>query len=75
METLRSKGSLLGRLVAARCMAAGLATGASAQADASRHNVVVIMADDLDLASVDKLLALGLMPHLQQNFVDEGVRV
>jgi arylsulfatase A-like enzyme len=74
METLRSDGSLLGRLAAVFCMVAGLAAGASAQSDAPRYNVVLIMADDLDVASVDKMLALGLMPHLRHDFVDEGVR-
>ena len=74
METLRSEGSLFGRLAAVFCMVAGFAAGALAQSDAPRYNVVVIMADDLDVASVDKMLALGLMPHLQHDFVDEGVR-
>ncbi len=74
MERLRSNGSMLARLAAVCCLVAGFAAGASAQSDAPRYNVVLIMADDLDVASVDKALALGLMPHLQQRFVDEGVR-
>jgi hypothetical protein len=51
METLRSNGSPLGRLAAAVIRVAGLAAGAPAQSDVPRYNVVVIMADDLDVAS------------------------
>jgi arylsulfatase A-like enzyme len=36
-------------------------------------NLIVIMTDDLDVVSLDALLASGLMPHLQE-LIDQGVR-
>jgi hypothetical protein len=37
-------------------------------------HVVVIMADDLDVHTVETLLALGFLPNLQQYVVGRGVR-
>ena len=40
----------------------------------TRHDVVVIMADDLDVHSLETMVWLGLMPAFKENFVDRGVR-
>lgn len=37
-------------------------------------HVIVIMADDLDVPTVETLLALGFLPNLQQHVVGRGVR-
>jgi N-acetylglucosamine-6-sulfatase len=52
---------------------AALAAGAVAPAMAAPH-IVVIMADDLDVHTVDTMLARGLLPHLKANVVERGVR-
>lgn len=41
---------------------------------AAPPNVVVIMADDLDVSSVDIMVANGLMPNLKQYLLDKGTR-
>lgn len=54
--------------------ATGMAfVGARAEPTDPRPNIVVIMADDLDVGSVERLLALGMMPHLKRYLIDEGV--
>jgi N-acetylglucosamine-6-sulfatase len=52
---------------------AALAAGALAPAMAAPH-IVVIMADDLDVHTVEKMLELGLMPKLKMHVVDRGIR-
>ncbi len=47
--------------------------GARAEPADPRPNIVVIMADDLDVGSVERLLALEMMPHLKRYLIDEGV--
>ncbi len=37
-------------------------------------NFVVFMTDDLDEGSLDRVLGLGLMPHLEQHLADTGTR-
>lgn len=39
----------------------------------SRPNIIVIMADDLDVGSVQRMIDLGLMPNLRQHLIDEGI--
>jgi N-acetylglucosamine-6-sulfatase len=58
-----------------QCLAllAALAAGAFAPAMAAPH-IVVIMADDLDVHTVETLLARGLLPNLKTHVVDRGVR-
>ena len=44
----------------------------TAQAQSQKPNVVVIMADDLDMPTLQTMIDKGLMPHLKANFVDAG---
>ena len=63
------------RLVRARAWLALLVfTLGSSVGSAAPPNVVVIMADDLDAASVDVMVANGLMPNLKRYLIDEGTR-
>ena len=40
----------------------------------TKSNVIVIMADDLDEASFNQLLAAGKLPNIKQYLIDKGVR-
>jgi arylsulfatase A-like enzyme len=60
------------RLVVLGAVFVGLA--APAGAAAPRLNVVVIMADDLDVHALDTMVALGRMPAFKANFLDSGIR-
>jgi N-acetylglucosamine-6-sulfatase len=44
-----------------------------AHAQSPKPNIVVFMVDDLDMPTLQVLLAKGLMPHLKANFVDVGL--
>ena len=46
-----------------------MAQGVQGQASAGRPNIVVIMADDLDVPTLQVALARNLMPHLQSHIV------
>jgi N-acetylglucosamine-6-sulfatase len=48
---------------------------ASAQAQSSsRPNVIVVMTDDLDVGSMDRLEQLGRAPHIKAHVIDRGTR-
>lgn len=40
----------------------------------ARPNIVVVMADDLDVGSLEKMVELGLMPHFAELFRAQGIR-
>ena len=40
---------------------------------AHRPNIVVIMADDLDVNSLDVMIEAGLMPNLEKYIIEEGI--
>ncbi|MEZ5461739.1 sulfatase [Dokdonella sp.] len=54
-------------------VSAGLLLSASAVA-ANQPSIVVLMADDLDVATLDIALELGLMPTLESELAAEGLR-
>jgi len=60
-------------LSALAAVAAAPVPEASAGELAARPNIVVIMADDLDVHSLEISLGLGLMPALKRHLVDAGV--
>lgn len=39
----------------------------------SKPNIVVIMADDLDKKSLDRMVTWGLMPNLKKHVIDRGI--
>lgn len=55
------------------CLAALGMMLAPATSNAQRPNIVFVMADDLDTATVLRLLDKGLMPHVQSHFVEQGL--
>ena len=76
MQGLMGLTSRVGRKFA---VAAALAAVLTAWADSpvlgqlGKPNIVVFMIDDLDLPTLQTLLASGLMPNLKSYFVDVGV--
>jgi N-acetylglucosamine-6-sulfatase len=46
----------------------------STQATAARPNVIIVLADDLDVHSLSRMINLGLMPKLKSNVVDPGTQ-
>jgi len=76
MSTTRPYRALLAAFGFAFCAVIGAADRAAAQAGGTRPNIVLIMADDLDVASLGRMLEpdLALMPNFKRYFVDEGVR-
>jgi arylsulfatase A-like enzyme len=59
-------------LYAANAMQASPAVG-YATAPSVRPNIIVIMTDDLDEGSFDDAVAAGLLPVLEDTFVDNGI--
>lgn len=47
---------------------------ATTQVASARPNVVIVLADDLDVHSLTRMMTLGLMPKLKSNVVDAGTQ-
>ena len=74
---LACAGAVLLATASVPTSAAGAGPGvaeATAAAVPSRPNVVIVLADDLDTHSVQRMLNLGLMPKLKAGVIDAGTR-
>ena len=77
-STLRALARMTSVLVACLCCAASArsapASDGTVSATAARPNVVIVLADDLDVHSLSRMMTLGLMPKLKSNVVNPGTQ-
>ena len=66
--------SLIRIFIAILICASWSAEAADAAAEAKAPTIVVVMADDLDVATLDAAMDLGLMPALESAMVESGLR-
>ena len=62
------------RRLAMGCVVSLLSTTAAVGMAGTPPNIVVLMADDLDVATLDMAIDLGLMPALESEMIDVGLR-
>lgn len=73
-KLLRSRVRWLVPLLAALTLAVAGGGRPSAEAAPARWHIVVIMTDDLDVHTMETMLALGFLPNLDRWVVNRGVR-
>ncbi len=57
-----------------RAASPGGSSAATIEAAATRPNVVIVLADDLDTHSLARMVNLGLMPRLKTSVIDSGTQ-